>query len=284
MLVYQSRFLTRGEVWFDDEPDDTSVDWVLYRQRPSPVPRARCKYFYTVLIDLAKSPAQLLADVDGKTVRKIADAEKLDHIRWERCEANNPKTMDAVERMWNEFAAARKSTPLDRAWLDKIIEAGALELSAAKDAAGNVLTYHLTYAGKKRAQDLIVVSPHTPVPNVTLRNRINRANCLGHWQTMLNLKERGFCHYDFGGWYRGTTDLQLLGMNAFKQSFGGQVVRGFECKEIRTLKGWFVLMVAKMFKQAGTFGANGGVKTTQPSKPEGDVPATAKSCEISPAF
>jgi hypothetical protein len=148
MFIYRSRFLTRGEVWFDDEPDGAPVDWIYYRQRPSPVPRARWKYFYTVLIDLAKNPAQLLAEMDERTVRKINDAETLDHTRWERCEAMDPKTMDTLERMWNECATARKSAPLDRAWLEKLIEAGALELSATQDPAGSVLTYHVSYVGK----------------------------------------------------------------------------------------------------------------------------------------
>ena len=62
MITYRSRFLTRIEVWFDDEPGDTrSADWILYNQRPSPVPGASCRYFYTYLIDLTQSREQLLA-------------------------------------------------------------------------------------------------------------------------------------------------------------------------------------------------------------------------------
>ena len=49
MLIYRSRFLTRGEVWFDDEPDGASVDWIHYRQRSSPAAKGRWKYFYTLL-------------------------------------------------------------------------------------------------------------------------------------------------------------------------------------------------------------------------------------------
>ena len=31
MYIYQSRYLTRAEVWYDDEPGDLgSVDWVFY--------------------------------------------------------------------------------------------------------------------------------------------------------------------------------------------------------------------------------------------------------------
>jgi hypothetical protein len=250
MLIYKSRFLTRGEVWFDDEADGTPVDWIYYRQRPSPVAKTRWKYFYTLLIDLAKSSDQLMGEMDEKTVQKIKAAEGKDQTIWKRCEANESKILDDVERMWNQFAAAQKSTPLDRAWLDKIIEAGALELSATTDPAGEVLTYHLSYVGRKWGQDLIVVSRHSSIPNTALRSRINRANCLGHWKTLLTLQARGLRYFDFGGWYPETTDLRLLGMNAFKKGFGGQVVREYECEEIRTVKGWLVLTTARILNRA----------------------------------
>jgi hypothetical protein len=283
MFIYRSRFLTRGEVWFDDEPDDTPVDWIYYRHRSRPPARARWKFFYTVLIDLAKSPAQLLARLDPKTARKIEEAETKDHTRWQHCEANDPKIMDAVEQLWNATATTRNAAPLDRPWLDKIIETGALELTATQDPTGKVLTYHLSYVGKKRAQDLIVVSPTSPVPNMALRNRIHRANCLGHWKTMLALKERGICLYDFGGWYPGTTNIRFLGMNAFKESFGGEVVREFGGEEIRTARGWFVLMGARILKRAGLLKPTGGAPDNPSPNSKNDAPVTAKNCEVSPA-
>jgi hypothetical protein len=253
MLIYRSRFLTRGEVWFDDEPDGTPVDWIYHRQRSSPVAKGRWKYFYTRLIDLAKSPAELLSEMDEKTVQKIEEAEEKDQMRWECCEARESQRMDDVETLWNQFAAATKSPRLDRDWLDKIIEAGALELSAVKDAEGNVLTYHLSYAGKRRAQDLIAVSRYSSVPSSALRKRINRANCFGHWKTLVAFKDRGLRYFDFGGWYPGTTDMRLLGMNVFKKGFGGHVVREYDCAQILTLKGWLVLHVASFLKQAKLF-------------------------------
>jgi len=250
MLIYKSRFLTRGEVWFDDERDGTPVDWIYYRQRSLPVAQSSWKYFDTLLIDLAKSPAELRSEMDERTLQKIEEAEAKDQVRWECCEARESKRMDDIENLWNQFAAATKSPRLDRDWLDKTIEAGALVLSAVKDAEGNVLTYHLSYAGKRRAQDLIVVSRYNSVPNSALRKRINRANCFGHWKNMLTFKERGLRYFDFGGWYTGTTDMRLLGMNAFKKGFGGQVVREYHCEQILTLKGWLVLNAARVLKHA----------------------------------
>src|ERR1044072_2145040 len=143
MPTYRSRFLRREEVWFDDEPDGTPVDWIYYRQRSRRVPKSRWKYYYTLLIDLSKSPAELRSDMDERTLQKIEEAEAKDQARWECCEARESKRMDEIETMWNQFAADTKSPRLDRDWLDQTIDAGALELSAVKDAEGEVLTYHL---------------------------------------------------------------------------------------------------------------------------------------------
>jgi len=279
MLIYKSRFLTRGEVWFDDEPDGTPVDWIYYRQRSSPVAKGRWKYFYTRLIDLAKSPAELLSEMDEKTARKINEAQERDKMRCERCEPIDSRIMDEVEKMWNEHADARGSARLDRDWLKKIIEAGTLELSAAREPGGKVLVYHLNYVGKNRAQALIMVSHYRSSPNPAVRNTINRANCLGYWNSLLRLKARGLRYFDLGGWYPGTTDMLLLGLNAFKKGFGGQVVREYECEQILTMKGWVVLTIVKMLNK---------VERSRPLSPvvsEGKANArSAIENKISPAF
>ena len=67
---------------------------------------------------------------------------------------------------------------------------------------------------------------------------------------MLRLKEQGVRYFDFGGWYPGTDDIQLLGANAFKKSLGGQIVREFECEQIVTLKGWLLLTAARLIDRA----------------------------------
>ncbi|PYJ82830.1 MAG: hypothetical protein DME22_17310 [Verrucomicrobia bacterium] len=234
MLIYRSRFLTRGEVWFDDEPDGASVDWIHYRQRSSPGAKGRWKYFYNLLIDLAKSPDELLSEMDPRTVRKIKEAQERDKTRWQRCDPKESRVMDQVQEMWNRHAATRNGTRLDRDWLNQIIAADALDLCVATEPRGNVLAYHLAYVAAKRVRQLIIVSPYNSSPNAALRNTTNRANCLGHWNNFLAFKERGVRYFDFGGWYPGTTDIQSLGMNAFKKSFGGQVVREYEGEQIPT--------------------------------------------------
>ncbi len=256
MFIYKSRFLTRGEVWFDEEPDGARVDWIYYRQRPSPATRSRWKPFYTVLVDLQKPPDGLLAAMEDKTARKIRDAQEQNRLQCERCDSQDARVLDKVEEMWNQFAAAQKTRPLERDMVDQTSKAGALDIVAAKDPEGNVLAYHLVFLTPKRARQLIAISPYKAAPRVAWRNAVSRANCLVHWHNFVRYSDQGIREFYFGGWYPGKTDIRLLGINRFKKSFGGRVVREYDCAQPVTLKGWLLLTAAQTitrFRQARPF-------------------------------
>jgi hypothetical protein len=254
VFVYRSRFLTRGEVWFENEPDASPVDWILYRQRSTPVPKSRWSFFYTRLIDLCKSEEQLLAEMEERTVSKIRQAKEQDKIKitCESLDGPNATAMDEFEAMWNRFAATKGTGRFPRDWVNRMIERRSLYLAAAIDPEGELLAYQATYLDKERAQELMVVSPFRENPDIATRRKINRANCLLHWDTMLRMKEKGFRLFDFGGWYPGQTNIELLGMNAFKKSFGGQVVREYQCERIQSLRGWLVLTAARIVQRTGS--------------------------------
>jgi hypothetical protein len=247
MFVYRGRFLTRGEVWFDDQPDGSQVDWIYHCQRSSPLANYRWKAFYTVLVDLRKSPADLFAAMDDKTARKITEAQEKDKLRCEHCDASDARIIAETEAMWNKFAAAQNTPRLDRPWLDQFRQAGVLDVVAARDSSGQVLVYHLVLLTRGRARQLIAISPHRTVPSIAWRHAVSRANCLIHWHNFQSFKEQGITHFDFGGWYPGTTDIQLLGINTFKKSFGGVVVREFDCEQPVTFKGRVALIFAHLW-------------------------------------
>lgn len=255
MFIYRSRFLTRGELWFDETPDGARVDWILHRQRSRPLPGPRWKEFYTRLIPLQKTPAELLEGVEERTARKITEAREKDKLRWERYPPDDVNILDQAEAMWNQFAAAQNAPRFERDWLDRMFEAGVLDMAGAKDPAGNLLAYHLVYLTPKRARQLVAISPYKAVPSVAWRNAVGRANSFIHWNNFLAYREQGIPCFDFGGWYPGTTDIRLLGMNAFKKSFGGDTVQEYDCEQPRTVKGWLLLTAARTlarFSQAGT--------------------------------
>src|SRR5207248_11607876 len=99
---------------------------------------------------------------------------------------------------------------------------------------------------KNRVQQLMSVSPPRAILNPAIRAKTHRASCFLLWKTMLRLKEQGIGCFDFGGWYPGSEDIQLLGANAFKRGFGGELVREYECEQTMTLKGWIILSGARV--------------------------------------
>ena len=262
MITYSSRFLTRGEVWFDNEPDDAqSVDWIIYHQRSRPVPRAKWRYFYTSIIDLTQSCEQLLAQLNQDTAYKIRRARDRDKILCEGCDPRDPAIISLFEQMYNEFAAMKGLYRLDRARMESMAAAGVLDLSVAKDPQGNALVYHANYRDPWRATELELPSLYRKLSDSAARNAIGRANRYLVWSDIIRYQEQGLRYFDFGGWYRGTTDQALLKINEFKRGFGGQVMREYRCEKILTLKGWLVLHVAKLLKLAKLF----------PSRPKGST-------------
>lgn len=237
MFVYKSRFLRRGEVWFDNPPGRAAVDWILYRNRSQPVPSARSRHFYNRLINLSKSVEELFGELEPRTAAKLREAEEKDHIQCEWAMVTDEKQLDDLERMWNQSLEARRRWGmLDRSWLREMISAGAFELESAREPSGALLAYGGLFRDPHRVQQLMMVSPPRATLEPATRARTNRACSFLIWSTMLRLKQQGVRCFDFGGWYPGTEDIQLLGFNAFKKSFGGEVVREFECEQMLTLK------------------------------------------------
>ncbi len=244
MIVHRSRFLTQGEVWFDEEPGNLAlVDWALYYRRSQPVPGAKWSYAYTSAIDLSKSVEELQARLNTDTAYKIRRARERDNIRCECCDATDPEVLNQFTAMYDSFAATKGLLPLERGRVASMTAAGRLDLSVAKDPAGNVLVYHGNYRVPHRATSLYTVSLYRAVPDGALRNLISRANRYLVWSDLLRYKEQGLKCFDFGGWHTGT-DAARLKINRFKEGFGGDILREYECEQIVSLRGWVVLTAA----------------------------------------
>src|SRR2546423_11989326 len=277
MIIYSSRFLTRGEVWFDNAPDDAqSVDWIIYRQRSHPVPRAKWKYFYTSIIDLTQSREQLLAQLNQDTAYKIRRARDRDKILCEGCDPRDPAIISLFEQMYNQFAAVKGLYRLDRARMESMAVAGVLDLSVAKDPQGNALVYHANYRSDRRARELYLPSLYRNLSDKAARNLIGRANRYLTWSDILRYKDQGLKYFDFGGWYYGS-DPGMQKINEFKRGFGGQVLREYKCEQILTFKAWFVLHVAKLLKQAKLFPSNSTKAAANPAATQVQNPVAAPS-------
>jgi hypothetical protein len=250
MIIYQSRWLTRGEVWFDNEPTNNKPDFILYNQRTTPLPKTRLKEFYTLVVDLRRSPEELLSEMDRNTVYKIRRARDRERIICESCDVSDPGALRDFADYYDPFAMQRGWTPMDRQWLTQTAQAGALELVRARSPEGETLVYHTMIRTKNRVRGIHSPSYFRDSTDPALRSYVGRANRYLHWHSMMKYKEQGLTTYDFGGWYMGNADANLLRVNEFKKGFGGQIVRNYNCEQILTLKGWFFLTVARTLQGA----------------------------------
>jgi len=244
MHIYKSRFLVRGEVWYDQVPDQTPVDWILYRQRSRPLPGARWTSVYTILLDLAQGPAMLLQQMHDSTAYKIRRARDKDMVNCESLHPVSRETLDGFEETYNRFAATKGLASLDRLFLDQLTKDGVLELSLAKSPEGAPLAYHAYYRNSNRSCLLHTVSLYRTLANSAARNAVGRANRYLFWTDILRHREQGLKVFDFGGWYAGSADQERLEINRFKAGFGGKVVREYNCEQVLTLKGRVVLTAA----------------------------------------
>ncbi|HTL58616.1 MAG TPA: hypothetical protein VL361_23220 [Candidatus Limnocylindrales bacterium] len=218
---------------------------------------ARWRYFYNRLIDLSGSADDLLADMDPKTVAKIRMAETEDKMRCDWQMLTQGDQLEEIAMMWNQsIEAQRRWGMLNRSWLGEMISARVLEVAAVREMSGELLVYAVFFRDKQRVQQLMSVSPPRAALSAAGRAKTNRASSFLVWRTLLRLKEQQVEYFDFGGWYPGGDDIQLLGANAFKKSFGGEVVQEFECQQIITLKGWLGLNAARLIARAKDAGSD----------------------------
>lgn len=61
--------------------------------------------------------------------------------------------------------------------------------------------------------------------DVVARSGVGLANKLLHWHDMHLFAGQGIADLDFGGYAYGASDAKLTGINAFKDGFGGELVR-----------------------------------------------------------
>jgi len=247
--TYKSRFLVRGEVWYDHEPDETPVDWILYRQRSQPVPGATWEFFYTMLLDLRQSTEALLAGMSKSNVYKIRRARSRD---WIECECRGQvdlEELDNLEQTYAVFAAIKGLDPLDRGLLSQLAKDSVLEVSVARDAKRKPLVHHVYYRDNRRSCLLHSVSVHHMLADSAARNAVGRANRFLFWQDILRHKAQGLETFDFGGWYPGHKDQTLLDINRFKEEFGGRIAREYNCQEVRSLKAQIVLGAAAILSR-----------------------------------
>ncbi len=246
MIVTRSRWLRTGEVWFDEDPSGERVDVIVFRQRSQPVDGARCTVFHSLEVDLTPDPDAILARMTKDTryeIRRAADKDKVVAKCWF---SNSGEALDRFCEFYDRFAAGKGLGPARRPYLKSMAEAGVLDLSLATSPDGAELVWHAYYRSNGRVRLQHSASLFREGADNAFRNLVGRANRFLHWDDMLRFKREGVTTYDWGGWYEGTEDQDRLRINQFKEEFGGQVVKTYNCVQVVSAKGRLVLATGRL--------------------------------------
>lgn len=247
MIILKRKLIfSVGEVWFDEAPKQlNNVDVLYYWQWKYPIEGAESNEVYTRLLDLTKSHDELWQNISNNDRYKIRRAEQKDEVVYEYWDKTNSDIINRFSEFYDLFAVQKGIANIDRDWLKKRADARMIDISHVKAKDGSPLVWHVYYRNKNRVRLLHSASIKNRNDS-SYQSFLGRANRYHHWQDIVRFKNSGIGIYDFGGWYTGNTDQAKLGINEFKEKFGGEVVKNFNCINSITMKGKLYLYLLKI--------------------------------------
>ncbi len=242
MIVYKHNFIRRGELWFDADPDKLA-DVIEYMHRSAPVPGCRSVDFHTPIVDLRQPEEKLFAAVKPEARRQIRRAAE-SGVQFHFVTPASASDLEGFYGAYDSLAAAKRLPSLNRKIVSAYNEHGSLALSWVSGPENEALTWHAYYVANGRATQLHSIA-HFRDDRET-RNAVGRAHRYHTWMDIKRFRDDGFAIFDFGGWYSGSTDQELLRVNAFKEEFGGVVTRDYICERGVTVQGKLYLFMRNL--------------------------------------
>lgn len=247
MIINNGRYLRRGEVWFDEQPNQ-QPDIIVYKQAKNPILGATCSDFYTLLIDLKNDSESIFSGFKKGTKYEIKRAETKDSLSYSYFSIDKSKSViDRFSDHYDQFAATKNLSLMNRDYLYKLAEQGLLDISHVSTVDGDEITWHAYFRKENRVRLLYSASLFRIGNDSAMRSLIGRANRFHHWVDILRFKSESIDVYDFGGWYAGEGDPQKEKINNFKAEFGGLVVKEFNCIQLASRKAKLLFYLKSLF-------------------------------------
>lgn len=189
------------------------VTYVQSAQRRSRLGFVR-RTFQTKVLDLSVAEDAIFGQFGKNTRYKIRRARR------EGVTCQFDGTPARFRRFYNYVAEHQGRRPIPPG----LIEGVAAEVCISYALLGNtVLVMHCTLIDRqlRRARLWYSCSRHPLKDSSGLRSTIGRANRLLHFEDVRYFKSQRLAIYDFGGYSADRSDQKLMGINAFKDGFGG---------------------------------------------------------------
>jgi hypothetical protein len=187
--------------------------------------------------------------MDPSVASDIRKAQKKDHTVVHQLDPADSNILTQFANFYDRFAALKNLGPMDRPWLVSTAKAGFLDLWVAQSPAGDPHAYHVFYRDPKHVRSLHSASLHAAAANKAEARKLGRAHKLLIWRCLTTYPSMGVEVFDFGGWYAGSDDQSRLGINKYKEAFGGKTVCQYQGEELLSLKARLGVRIARWFQQ-----------------------------------
>lgn len=245
MIDFKLKFCRAKEIWFSETEKSDNSDLLFYFQMPTEPKNLPFEVFHTLIIDLTREETEILGDFTKNVKYEINRAEIKDELQGSfHASPVDRVVIDNFIHDYNLFNVERSKNKIPVEDFEKYNRTGALLLTSVSHN-GKVIVWH-SYIIKNGRARLKTSSSLTNTESNEMRNLTGRANRWLHWQDIKYLKQKEFTVYDFGGWYSGNEDSKLLGINKFKETFGGLKEISYNYTIAPTLKGKLYLFLSNI--------------------------------------
>lgn len=195
------------------------------------------KKYYTVNILLDKSLEEIFNGFTSTVKNEIRRGER------ENIKFGFIYDIEKFKRFYNSFAFEKEIPKLDEALFYGYKDKLCITCATYKN---EILSAHAYVVDKQAGITRLLYSSSIRLIEDVDSNFISRANKYLHFKDMEYFKTNGYLIYDFGGYAYNTIEIQKQGINKFKLSFGGEVVKYFDYQSYLTvLSAWVMKLVRK---------------------------------------
>lgn len=191
------------------------------------------KKSYTLHTDLTLANEEIVKKYSSTIRNEINRSER------EECIFNPLESKENFISVYNDFAAQRGIAGVT---MNKLIEINNNLVITSCSINGIITSVHSYLIDPDSKRVRLLHSGTQRFSDVLDRNMIARSNKFLHFKDMLKFKEEGFEIYDWGGIAYETEDKGLQGINKFKESFGGKLVKE---KELLSILYFLILKIYK---------------------------------------
>jgi hypothetical protein len=176
------------------------------------------KSYFTLLIDLNQSEDLIYSKFKKNTSYEVRRSQKEGVITGLEIDK-----IKAVE-FYNRFAATKSLNLLNSDHSNIASDHFFVTTASHND---KILVMHYYFRDIESGRVRLLYSATNVTENSIDVALIGRANRLLHYNDIILFKLNGYKTYDFGGYAFQTNEKSLLGINSFKESFGGELVKEY---------------------------------------------------------